>query len=101
MAPACSERSVTPFRFPLGRIVATPGALAALRRTEENPFFYVERHVMLDPGSLSAGDHLQNLRAVGEGTRIFSAYELKDGTRIWVITEADRTVTTILLPEEY
>ena len=55
----------------------------------------------LDPGSLGAEDQLQNLRAVREGTRVFSAYELRDGTRIWIITEADRSVTTILLPEEY
>jgi hypothetical protein len=55
----------------------------------------------LDPGSLGAEDQLQNLRGVREGTRVFSAYELRDGTRIWIITEADRSVTTISLPEEY
>jgi len=55
----------------------------------------------LDPGALRADDQLQNLRAVREGTRVFSAYELQDGTRIWIITEADRSVSTILLPEEY
>ena len=55
----------------------------------------------LDPGSLGAEDQLQNLRAVREGTRLLSAYELRDGTRIWIISEADRSVTTILLPEEY
>jgi hypothetical protein len=43
----------------------------------------------------------RTVRAVREGRRVFSAYELRDGTRIWIITEADRTVTTILLPEEY
>ena len=51
----------------------------------------------LDPGSLGVGDQLQNLRAVREGTRA----KLRDGTRIWIITEADPSVTTILLPEEY
>jgi len=55
----------------------------------------------LDPGSLGAEDQLHNLRAVREGTRVFSAYELRDGTLIWIITEADRSVTTILLPKEY
>ena len=49
----------------------------------------------------SLRNRLQNLRAVREGTRGFSAYELRDGTRIWIITEADRSVTTILLPGEY
>jgi hypothetical protein len=57
--------------------------------------------VNLDPGALGADDQLRNLRAVREGTRVFSVYELRDGTRIWIITEADRSVTTILLPEEY
>ena len=55
----------------------------------------------LDPDLLGAEDQLANLRAVREGTRVLSAYELSDGTRIWIITEADRSVTTILLPEEY
>jgi hypothetical protein len=55
----------------------------------------------LDPGVLAAEDQLANLRAVREGTRVFSAYELLDGTRIWIITEANRSATTILLPEEY
>jgi hypothetical protein len=59
------------------------------------------RHMNLDPGSLGAEDQLQNLRAVREGVRVFSVYELRDGTRIWIITQADRSVTTILLPEEY
>jgi hypothetical protein len=51
--------------------------------------------------SLGAEGQLHNLGAVRAGTRVFSAYELRDGTRIWIITEADRSVTTILLPEEY
>jgi hypothetical protein len=62
----------------------------------ERPFGHPEveyrvivRHMNLDPGSLGADDQLQNLRAVREGTRGFSAYELRDGIRIWIITEAD------------
>lgn len=82
-------------------IVATRGALNAFAATGENPINYIVRHRDLDPGSLGADDQLQNLRAVREGTRVFSAYELRDGTRIWIITAADRSVTTILLPEEY
>jgi hypothetical protein len=88
-------------RFLLGRIIATPGALNAFAATGENPINYIVRHMNLDPGVLAAEDQLANLRAVREGTRVFSAYELLDGTRIWIITEADRSVTTILLPEEY
>jgi hypothetical protein len=60
-----------------------------------------DRHMNMDHGSLGAEDQLANLQAVREDTRVFSAYELRDGTRIWIITEADRSVTTILLPEEY
>jgi hypothetical protein len=55
----------------------------------------------LEQGSLGADDQLQNLRAMREGTRVFPAYELRDGSRIWIITEADRSLTTILLLEEY
>jgi hypothetical protein len=59
---------------------------------------YIVRHMNLDPGSVGAEDQLQNRRAVREGTRVFSASELRDGTRIWIITAADRSVTTILCP---
>lgn len=88
-------------RFLLGRLIATPGALNAFAATGENPINYIVRHMNLDPGSLGAEDQLANLQAVREGTRVFSVYELRDGTRIWIITEADRSATTILLPEEY
>jgi hypothetical protein len=81
--------------------MATPGALNAFAATGENPINYIVRHMNLDPGVLAAEDQLANLRAVRDGTRVFSAYELLDGTRIWIITEADRSATTILLPEEY
>lgn len=82
--------------------MATPGALNAFAATGENPINYIVRHMNLDPGSLGAEDQLANLQAVREGTRVFSAYELRDGTRIWIITEgrSDRhsylTLTTTL-----
>ena len=69
--------------------------------TGEKPINYIVRHMNLDPGSLGPEDQWANLRAVREGRRVFPAYELRDGIRIWIITEADRSVTTILLPEEY
>jgi hypothetical protein len=81
--------------------MATPGALNAFAATGETPINYIVRHMNLDPGALGADDQLQNLRAVRAGRRVFSTYELPDGTRIWIIAEADRSVTTILLPEEY
>ena len=85
----------------LSRLIATPGALRAFDATGENPIWFIARHMKLDPGDLSADDQVANLRAVREGTRVLSAYRLRDDTRIWIITEADRSVTTILLPEEY
>lgn len=87
--------------FPLGRLLATPGALAALERAAANPVGLIARHVTGDWGDLGAEDHEENERAVRDGSRILSAYQLPTGQRIWVITEADRSATTLLLPEEY
>lgn len=88
-------------KFVLGQIVSTPGALEALDRTREGPFTFIARHVRGDWGDLDHEDRRENERSVDAGDRIFSAYHLKDGTKIWIITEADRSATTILLPEEY
>jgi hypothetical protein len=88
-------------RFSLGRTVATPGALEAFTSAGETPFPYLARHAAGDWGELDQDDKAENELAVKDGLRILSAYRLPDDTRIWVITEADRSVTTILLPEEY
>ncbi len=85
-----------PARFPLGRLNATPAALRALKVAKEDPFHYVRRHLDLDPGLLDAHDQLANLRALQKGGRILSAYLLGNGTKIWIITEADRSLTTAL-----
>lgn len=87
--------------FPLGQTVATPGAIAALAKSGESALTYLVKHTRLDPGDLDPEDQDTNRKALKQGLRIFSAYVLKDGTKIWVITEADRSVTTILLPDEY
>jgi len=87
--------------FSLGRTVATPGALKALEHAGETPLPYLARHAAGDWGELDEDDKAENESAVDDGLRILSAYRLADHTRIWVITEADRSVTTILLPEEY
>jgi len=81
--------------------LATPGALNGFRGHRREPNQLHRPPYEPGPRALGADDQLQNLRAVREGKRVFSAYELRDGTRIWIITEADRSVTTILLPEEY
>ena len=86
--------------LPLGRVVATPGALRLLMEMGEDPFGYIARHATGDWGELCAFDRRQNEIALRDGYRIFSSYEVPAG-RVWVFTEADRSVTTILLPEEY
>ena len=86
--------------LPLGRIVTTPGALKLLSDIEEDPFGYIARHAAGDWGNLCAFDRRQNQIALRDGYRVLSSYEVPAG-RVWIITEADRSVTTILLPEEY
>jgi hypothetical protein len=88
-------------RFRLGRVVATPGGLEALARVNEEPARFLARHVTGDWGDLDDDDRLENERSIQNGCRLLSAYLLGDGTKIWLITEADRSATTILLPEEY
>jgi hypothetical protein len=86
--------------LPLGRVVATPRALNLLRKSGGHPFEYLARHATGDWGELCAFDRRQNEIALREGYRVLSSYEVPVG-RVWIITEADRSVTTILLPEEY
>ena len=88
-------------KFPLGQLVATPGAAAALEATGEHPTTYLRRHWRGDWGELDTEDVAENEFSLVNGLRLLSAYSLKDGTRIWIITEADRAATTILLPSEY
>jgi hypothetical protein len=85
-------------RFPLGRLVATPGALAALDPAQL--LTVIGRHAAGDWGDLDREDRAANDAALRHGTRLLSAYAL-DGARVWIITEADRSATTVLLPEEY
>ncbi len=87
--------------FSLGRTVATPGALAVIFDAGQSPRDFITRHVSGDWGELDPEDQAANREALELGLRIFSAYRASDGTKIWVITEADRSATTVLLPEEY
>jgi hypothetical protein len=88
-------------RFPLGRVVATPGALAALEETGESPGLFIKRHVTGDWGNVDEHDRQENELSVVQGFRLLSAYTLSNGTKLWIITEADRSSTTLLLPSEY
>ncbi len=86
--------------MPLGRVVATEGALRVMAEAGADPLSYLARHAAGDWGELCPRDRRENGLALRHGRRVFSSYGVGDG-RVWVITEADRSVTTILLPEEY
>lgn len=86
--------------FDLGRLVATPGALALVDDDPSKFFPFIERHACGDGGDLCDEDKLANAQAIEHGNRVLSAYEIH-GTKFWIITEADRSATTILLPEDY
>ena len=88
-------------RLSLGQVVATPGVLAALRKSGENPMTFLRRHVAGDWGLVTLFDQKQNDLALKEGSRILSAYRTSLGEVLWVITEADRSSTCLLLPQEY
>lgn len=88
-------------KFQPGRIVATPGVLAALEASGEAPVGYLARHIAGDWGDVDEQDRSENELSLIQGFRLLSAYTLNSGTKIWIITEADRRVTTVLLPEEY
>ena len=96
-----AEPSLPEGRFPLGRVVATPGALDSLQDADHNPLELLDRHVSGDWGDLSEEDRQENELSIEKDYRILSAYVLDTGVKVWVITEADRSVTTILLPSEY
>ena len=87
--------------FKLGDLLATPAALAALFRSGQMPLFFLARHARGDWGDVDAEDWRANDAAVRVGDRILSAYKTLTGETLWVITEANRSVTTILMPAEY
>jgi len=87
--------------FGLGQIVATPGALLALEKAGQTPGEFLARHHSGDWGDLEEEDRQENTRSLEHGFRLLSAYKTVAGEKLWVITEADRSVTTLLLPSEY
>ncbi len=88
-------------RFSPGMVAATPAALEACGAAEVSPSGLVSRHLAGDWGDVSPEDAEENEMAVREGYRVLSSYPLASGARVWIITEADRSATTLLLPEEY
>jgi len=87
--------------FDLGQLVATPGALAVLEKTGQNAMEFLSRHVRGDWEELSKEDKTENQFNLEKGLRLLSSYRTTANDRIWVITEADRSHTTLLLPDEY
>lgn len=92
---------MTAARFAVGRIMATPAARDALQAAGVDPLALLARHVTGDWGDVDAQSAQENEFSIGRHLRILSAYALPDGARVWVLTEADRSMTTILLPGEY
>jgi hypothetical protein len=86
-------------RFTLGRVVITANAEGTL--PPEDVLSALRRHARGDWGELDAHDTAANNQALQDGSRLLSAYTASNGTKFWIITEADRSVTTILLPEDY
>ena len=87
--------------FDPGRVVATPGALAAMEENNILSLDLLSRHITGDCGVVPREDAEVNRDVFKYGSRILSSYTLTNGTRVWLITEADRSSTTFLLPEEY
>lgn len=96
-SPGISRTGTRPVR--LGRVVATPGVLGAVPRSEL--FAALERHMRRDWGDVCEADWRANDRALKIGERLLSSYKSNDGVKFWIITERDRSSTTFLLPSEY
>ncbi|HYX28898.1 MAG TPA: hypothetical protein VE863_10035 [Pyrinomonadaceae bacterium] len=93
------QTSVT--RFALGQTYITPGAEEALMIAGQTAIEFLRRHMSCDFGELSDDDQRENELALKRGFRLLSAYRTAKGQAIWLITEADRSSTTMLLPSEY
>lgn len=89
----------TSTKFPLGQVVATPNALASVPSEEISAA--LNRHAHGDWGIMPEEDKRANERALRAGERLFSAYRSSGNVKFWIITEWDRSVTTVLLPEDY
>jgi hypothetical protein len=98
--------TATTQKFELGNVVGTPPALRAIREAGQTPTEFIHRHAAGDWGEVCPEDALLNDEALVDQSRLLSAYTLRTGVKIWVITEAvgedgRRSATTVLLPEDY
>jgi len=97
--PKPSPLKIATKRFPLGAFYMTPGAIENVKPSEVQ--YLLQRHASCDWGDCGEEDWAFNCYALIEGTRIFSVYTTENGSKVWIITEADRSYTTMLLPSEY
>ena len=97
----CSFDSSGLAGFPLGRVLASPGVLLALEKAGQQPQEFLDRHASGDWGEVDSHDAEENEISLQNGLRLLSSYTTVTGDRLWIITEADRSATTLLLPEEY
>ena len=96
-----TNKQPTITRFALGRTFITPGAEEALQIAGQTAIEFLRRHMSCDWGELSDDDVKENKLSLEQGLRLLSRYQTTKGERLWIITEADRSATTILLPSEY
>lgn len=92
-------KSIPIAKFRLGRIVVTPGVLEAI--SDADILVAISRHQARDWGDVGHEDRQGNERALENGSRLLSVYHAENGRKFWIISEADRSVTTVLLPHEY
>jgi hypothetical protein len=88
-------------RFALGKVAITRPCLARFENLGESVMAYLNRHISGDWGNLGEEDKAANEQAINRPIRILSRYYLSDGDSIYIITEADRSCTTIMLRDEY
>jgi hypothetical protein len=87
--------------FDLGRVIATPAALAAIEKAGQEAGEFLVRHANCDWGDLGDSDREENQYGIEHGLRLMRSYRTNAGEKVWVITESDRSATTLLLPDEY
>ncbi|MBB2776543.1 UNVERIFIED_ORG: hypothetical protein HNP28_001858 [Comamonas terrigena] len=100
-SPAAHDKAAGTPLFALGQLLATPGALELLETHQLTALPFVLRHMSRDRGDICAEDRQSNADALQYGHRLMSVYVISKFERLWIITEADRSSTTLLLPEEY
>lgn len=88
-------------KFELGQVLVTAGVHALVQEGQLDPFFCLRRHAAGDWGDLTEHDKAVNESALQDGSQLFSMYEISPTLKVYVITEWDRSVTTLLLPSEY